>query len=79
MTESQTADLFRTLGRIEAILESNNTTLAQHIIEDTAEFQAVNTRLTVLERMRWQAAGALGVFALLGAAADFIWRVFFQA
>lgn len=57
MTAEQESDLFKTLGRIEAKLDSFDSTLLAHTENDTVNFNKMEADLEILKQAKAHAAG----------------------
>lgn len=57
MTPEQEVELFKTLGRLEAKMDGFNTTLAAHTVNDSVNFEKIDTDLEILKLTKARAEG----------------------
>ena len=73
MTDSDQADIHRSLGRIEGKLDALNTTLTSHTSADAHQFAAIDTRLSSIERKQaWVIGAGAGVATVISFVMSFL-------
>ena len=64
MTPEQTNELFRSLGRIEARLDSMDLRIAAQANDGVARMDHLESRIEPLEKMGWRVGGVLAAAAV---------------